>query len=78
MEKKLTNWNFENNKKPMVYGYNTFEDVLKYLIEKKHFDCTVLSEQTQKYLMENISGYNSYRTEHPYGSIAFINKINKN
>lgn len=77
VRKKITDWNFENNRKPMVYGYNTFEDVLKYLIKKKYFKCNVLSEQSQKYLMENISVYNSYRTEHPYGSIVFINKINK-
>jgi hypothetical protein len=76
--KKITDWNFKNNRKPMIYGYNTFEDVLKYLIKKKNFACTVLSNQIQKYLMENISVYNSYRTEHPGGSIVFIKKINKN
>ena len=75
--KIITDWNFKNKRKPMVFGYNTFEDVLKNLVEKKYFDCNILSDQSQKYLMENISSYNSHRSDHPYGSIVFINKINK-
>ncbi len=76
--KIITDWNLKNKRKPMVFGYNTFEDVLKNLVEKKYFDCNILSDQTQKYLMKNISGYNSHRSEHPQGSIVFISKINKN
>ena len=75
--KIITDWNLKNKRKPMVFGYNTFEDVLKNLAEKKYFDCNILSDKSQKYLMENISSYNSHRSDHPHGSIAFINKINR-
>ena len=58
----------------MVYGFNTMENVFDFIRKREYFECRVLSKNDQKYLIQNISKIESYRSEHPYGSIAFIHK----
>ena len=70
----ITDFNKKHNRNPMVYGFNTTENVFDFIRSKKYFDCRILSKNDQEYLMKNISKIESYRSEHPYGSIAFIHK----
>lgn len=70
----IKDFNKKFNKKNMVYGFNTMENVFDFIRKREYFECRVLSKNDQKYLIQNISKIESYRSEHPYGSIAFIHK----
>ncbi len=70
----IKDFNKKYSKKNMVYGFNTMENIFDFIRKKKQFECRILSKNDQEYLIQNISEIKSYRSEHPYGSIAFIHK----